>query len=98
MLEWFPVDSPPDEGSIPGYLLIVKRLIEVKVEFDTGDLELVCEENLGCSTTLFYGGCLKMSKCKASEIRRNEAYAHGIRCKVQGVWPKFITMGEQIAP
>ena len=27
-----------------------------------------------CPTTMFYGGCLKMSKCKASEIPRNEAY------------------------
>jgi len=47
VLERFPVDTSPDEGSIPGYLPIVKGLIEVEVEFDTGDLELVCEENLG---------------------------------------------------
>ena len=39
-----------------------------------------------------------MSRCKASEIQRNEAYAYGRRYKVQGVWPKFITVGEQIAP
>jgi hypothetical protein len=39
-----------------------------------------------------------MSKCKASEIPRNEAYAKGIRYKVQGEWPKFITMGKQIVP
>jgi len=53
VLERFPVDAPPDERSIPGYFLIVKRLIVVEVKFDTGDFELVGEENLGGQT----GGC-----------------------------------------
>jgi hypothetical protein len=39
-----------------------------------------------------------MLRYKAREIPRNEPYAHGIRYKMPGVWPKFITMGEQIAP
>ena len=39
-----------------------------------------------------------MSRCKASEIPLNEAYADGTRYEVPGIWPKFITMGEQIPP
>ena len=37
-----------------------------------------------------------MSRCKASENPRNEAYAYGTKHTVQGVWPKVIITGGRI--
>ena len=37
-----------------------------------------------------------MSRCKASEIPRNEAYTNGTRYKAQGDWPKFKAVGGRI--